>query len=40
MVNGRRCLRVFFVDFRTQTEDVTFAIDTLRELGRELADAG
>ena len=37
MVDGRRCLRVCFVNFRTRTEDVTFALDTLRALGRDLA---
>lgn len=37
VVDGRRCLRVCFVNFRTRTEDVTFALDTLRTLGRDLA---
>ena len=36
-VDGVRCLRVCFVNFRTRTEDVTFALDTLRALGRDLA---
>ena len=36
-VDGKRCLRVCFVNFRTRTEDVTFALDTLRALGRDLA---
>lgn len=36
-VDGHRCLRVCFVNFRTRTEDVTFALDTLRVLGHELA---
>jgi aromatic-L-amino-acid decarboxylase len=30
-------LRTCFVNFRTRSEDVTFAFDALRELGRELA---
>ena len=36
VVDGRRCLRVCFVNFRTRTEDVTFALETLRALGRDL----
>ncbi len=36
MVDGKRCLRVCFVNFRTRTEDVTFALDVLRALGRGL----
>ncbi len=37
VVDGRRCLRVCFVNFRTRTEDVAFALDALRALGRDLA---
>lgn len=37
VVDGTRCLRVCFVNFRTRTEDVAFALDALRTLGRELA---
>jgi hypothetical protein len=36
VVDGNRCLRVCFVNFRTRTEDVAFALDTLRVLGRGL----
>ena len=37
LVDDVRCLRVCFVNFRTRTEDVPFAVDALRALGRELA---
>jgi aromatic-L-amino-acid decarboxylase len=37
VIDGNRCLRVCFVNFRTRTEDVAFALDTLRALGRDLA---
>ena len=37
LVDGRRCLRVCFVNFRTRTEDLPFVVETLRELGRDLA---
>ena len=33
---ARVCLRVCFVNFRTRPEDVDFALETLRELGRAL----
>ena len=36
LVDDQRCLRVCFVNFRTRTEDVTFALDALRALGRDL----
>jgi aromatic-L-amino-acid decarboxylase len=32
-VDGHTCLRVCFVNFRTHPEDVTFALDTVAELG-------
>ena len=35
-VDDRVCLRVCFVNFRTRAEDVDFALETLRELGRGL----
>ena len=38
-VDGRVCLRVCFVNFRTRAEDVDFALETLRELGRGLRPA-
>jgi aromatic-L-amino-acid decarboxylase len=37
MVDGRACLRVCFVNFRTRPEDVEFALETLRELGATTA---
>jgi aromatic-L-amino-acid decarboxylase len=37
VVDGKRCLRVCFVNFRTRTEDVAFVLETLRALGRDLA---
>ena len=36
IVDGRVCLRVCFVNFRTRPEDVDFALETLRELGARL----
>ena len=33
LVDGRACLRVCFVNYRTRPEDVDFVIETLRELG-------
>jgi len=39
LVDGRACLRVCFVNFRTRAEDVDFALATLRELGAGLAAA-
>ncbi len=37
LVDDARCLRVCFVNFRTRTEDVGYALEALRTLGRELA---
>lgn len=34
-VDGRPCIRTCFVNFRTRREDVVYALETLRELGRE-----
>ena len=36
-VDGRVCLRVCFVNFRTRPEDVDFALGVVRELGDRLA---
>jgi aromatic-L-amino-acid decarboxylase len=36
VVDGRACLRVCFVNFRTRPEDVDFTVQTLRELGGRL----
>jgi aromatic-L-amino-acid/L-tryptophan decarboxylase len=33
VVDGRRCLRVCFVNFRTRATDVPFILETLRDLG-------
>lgn len=39
LVDGQVCLRVCFVNFRTRPEDVAVLLDTVRELGAELAAA-
>jgi aromatic-L-amino-acid decarboxylase len=36
VVDGRVCLRVCFVNFRTRPEHVAFVLETVRELGRGL----
>jgi aromatic-L-amino-acid/L-tryptophan decarboxylase len=36
-VDGRACLRVCFVNFRTTPDEVEYALDAIRELGQELA---
>ena len=36
VVDGRPCLRTCFVNFRTRREDVVFALETIREIGRSL----
>jgi aromatic-L-amino-acid decarboxylase len=38
-VDGRACLRVCFVNFRTRSESVPFVLDVVRELGDRLAAA-
>ena len=36
-VDGQACLRVCFVNFRTTPEEVTYALEVAREIGRRLA---
>lgn len=36
-VDGKSCLRVCFVNFRTTPEEVEFAVNVVREMGRALA---
>lgn len=37
VIDDMTCLRVSFVNFRTRPEDVTFLVETLRELGETLS---
>jgi aromatic-L-amino-acid/L-tryptophan decarboxylase len=39
-VDGRACLRVCFVNFRTTPEEVSYALDVTEEIGRSLAGSG
>ena len=36
-LDGRACLRVCFVNFRTTADEVAFAVDVVRELGAHAA---
>jgi aromatic-L-amino-acid decarboxylase len=40
VVDGRVCLRVCFVNFRTRPEHVGFVLDTVREIGDRVAAGG
>lgn len=40
VVDGQVCLRVCFVNFRTRSEHVGFVLETVRELGAQLAASG
>jgi aromatic-L-amino-acid/L-tryptophan decarboxylase len=39
-VDGRACLRVCFVNFRTTPEEVSYALDVTEEIGKSLAGSG
>ena len=39
-VDGRACLRVCFVNFRTTPEEVSFVLEVAEEIGRRLAGPG
>jgi aromatic-L-amino-acid/L-tryptophan decarboxylase len=39
-VDGQTCLRVCFVNFRTTPEEVSYALEVVKEIGRRLAAGG